>query len=197
MYCGNCENEIEIKNDKKNVKIQRVKSFLIIVLSVLLIASVVLNIISFIGEDSDITQDGKATEQQNDVVVKAYDKERIEKARSIICEKWENEARLSHLDEVNIEIKNTRIIWIKENNNEFFSDVECIVEFVIFSDYLGSAPYMQEVQQNNVVLLKNDGSYEIGDYIKYVFQTTYGWNHIDCISEITDYGTAFNCNKKY
>lgn len=70
-----------------------------------------------------------------------------------------------------LEIKNTRIVEIQDEPKaedeysqalaeEYFSDVEYIVEFMLYSDLMGMEPYYQEAEQWKCVLVYKDGSME-------------------------------------
>lgn len=67
-----------------------------------------------------------------------------------------------------LEIKNTRLVLIQDDlaaenkqAQEFFGDVDCIVEFVIYSDVMGLAPYYQQAGNWQCVLIYKDGSMEV------------------------------------
>lgn len=66
-----------------------------------------------------------------------------------------------------LEIKNTRLVLIQEElsaedeyAHELFGDVDCIVEFVLYSDAMGLAPYYQQAGNWQCVLIHKDGSTE-------------------------------------
>jgi len=96
------------------------------------------------------------------------------------------------------EIKNTRIINIKDNNVDMFKNVDRIVEFEIYSDYFGSAPYYSDVGINDSVTIYKDGTFEVNRqnpinlYRGYYFISDYS----DFIGSIEDYDSLYNCVEK-
>ena len=60
-----------------------------------------------------------------------------------------------------LEIKNTRVINIKENEIEEFDNVKCIVEFILYTDYFASAPYYCNVGMNDTIMIFHDGTVEV------------------------------------
>lgn len=59
------------------------------------------------------------------------------------------------------QIIDARIITIKENDIELFKDVDCIVEFVLFTNYFGTAPYYCNAGIYDTVSIYRDGHAEI------------------------------------
>lgn len=52
---------------------------------------------------------------------------------------------------------------------EFFKDIDCIVEFVLFSDYYGTAPYYLNTNIMDSVAIYKDGTckmFEMRHYIQ-------------------------------
>lgn len=70
-----------------------------------------------------------------------------------------------------LEIINTRIVYIREELDveegiediaeSTFGDVYCVVEFVMLSDYLGTAPYYYNTGRDNCVVVYRDGRMEV------------------------------------
>lgn len=93
----------------------------------------------------------------------------VETAIETLKDCWRDEvfAFVPEGSEGYFEIKNTRLVQIKdslppddENALEIFGDVDCIVEFVIYSDELGSAPYYPQAENWRCVLIYEDGTME-------------------------------------
>jgi len=95
------------------------------------------------------------------------------------------------------EIKNTRVIEIKDNENEMFKDIDYVIEFVLFTDYYGSAPYYYNVGIYDTVVVYKNGKTEASSktpFLQYVVQT-YSTDYSDFIESVTDYGDKYNCKK--
>lgn len=71
-----------------------------------------------------------------------------------------------------LEIKNTRLVIIADepkagdenaqaHADELFGDVDCIVEFMLYSDMMGLAPYYQQAGNWTCVVIYEDGSMEV------------------------------------
>lgn len=86
---------------------------------------------------------------------------RVADAITAITEQWNNEYTENNIEDKYLKIVNTRIINIKENNTEAFKDIDYIVEFVLFSNYFGAAPYYQNVGIYDSVVVYRDGSKEV------------------------------------
>ncbi len=72
-----------------------------------------------------------------------------------------------------LEIKNTRIIKINSVDEsiegaDFFKGIDCIVEFVLFSDYFGTAPYYPNISMMNSVAINKDGTCEMFELRHYI-----------------------------
>ena len=77
----------------------------------------------------------------------------IKEAVELITEYWEELYAEDDIGDGYFEIKNTRVIYIKENDIEQFKDKKYIIEFIIYTDYMGTAPYYSNVgMYSNVVV---------------------------------------------
>lgn len=96
------------------------------------------------------------------------------------------------------EIKNTRVITIKQNDIEEFKDVDFVVEFVLFTDYYGSAPYYSQLGKWDTVVVYKDGKMEVPttNIFKSYSMQHYAFDYSDIIKDIKDYGSEYNCVKK-
>lgn len=95
------------------------------------------------------------------------------------------------------EIKNTRIIEIKENDTEIFKDIDYVIEFLSFNDYFGSAPYYNYTGIDDCAVVYKSGKIEVfsGNPFHRYGATTYSYDFSDIINSVTDYGTKYNCVK--
>ena len=93
------------------------------------------------------------------------------------------------------EIKNTRVVNIKENNTEEFKNIDYIVEFILYTDYYGSAPYYQIVGIDDTVVVHKDGTMEVQrmNLINNYRAMHYSNDFSDFIKSIDDYGDKYNC----
>ena len=122
------------------------------------------------------------------------------KAVSILETEWKNE----YSEEINtprdghFEIKNTRVIEIKETDIEEFKDVDYVIEFVLFTDYYGSAPYYSSTGINSTVVAYSDGRMEVVSKTPFTvyMQVHYSTDYSGIIEKVTDCGSQYNCVKK-
>lgn len=92
------------------------------------------------------------------------------------------------------EIKNTRVITIKENEIERFKDVAYIIEYELYTDYMGSAPYYENCDVNNNVVVYQNGTMDIvSNLIRIYKNETYQTDYSDFIEAIDDYHDQYNC----
>ncbi len=97
------------------------------------------------------------------------------------------------------QILNTRIITVKENRTEIFSDIDYIVEFVLFTDYYGSTygdgtPYYSNAGVYDTVIVYKDGSAAL--HMQNPFHSyrarTYSSDFTQIIEKIEDFGNLYN-----
>ena len=91
-----------------------------------------------------------------------------------------------------MEIIHTRVITVAPNDLDFWRDITCVVEFQLFSDFLGGAPYYANTGIDDTVTFYADGHCEAGSspfraYGSKTFSYQFDW-----IEEIQDLGTAYN-----
>lgn len=109
--------------------------------------------------------------------------DRVEVAVEALNKQWDD-----------YQIKNTRIIDLKETDIEMFEGIDYIVEFVLYTDYFGSAPYYNNAGIYDTVSVYADGHAEINkrNLFDVYRSNTYLTDFSDIIQEITDLGAAYN-----
>ena len=118
----------------------------------------------------------------------------VSKAVSVLENHWEDLYEDSKVEtDGHFEIKNTRVVNIKENNTEEFKNIDYIVEFILYTDYLGSAPYYQNVGIDDTVVVYKDGTMEVQRNLINLYRNKYYSNDFDFIKSIDDYGDKYNC----
>ncbi len=94
------------------------------------------------------------------------------------------------------EIKNVRVITIKDNEIEQFDlkDAAYIIEYELYTDYMGSAPYYENCGiDNNVVVYKN-GTMEVSSNVIQMYRgQTYQTDFSDFMEAIDDCHDQYNC----
>ena len=126
-------------------------------------------------------------------------KSAVKPAREKLIERWEEIYNNSQKQkDGHFEIINTRVITVKENNLEDFKDVKYIVEFVIFSDYNGSAPYYSQATISNSVVVYKNGEMKVpnNNLLKVYSMESNEYDYSNIIESIKDYGDDFNITKK-
>jgi len=93
------------------------------------------------------------------------------------------------------EIKNTRVIKIKKTDIEEFKDVKYIIEFVLYTDYFGSAPYHSNYRVSNSVIVYNNGDMKVPkkDLLEDYSIKNYIWDYSNIIDNVKDYDDKYNC----
>ena len=120
----------------------------------------------------------------------------IKDAVELITEYWEEQYSEDDIGDWYFEIKNTRVIHIKENDIEQFKDVEYIIEFDIYTDWFGTAPYYSNVFINSDVVINKDGSMKVESRVMNTYRNkTFDTDFSDFIEEIIDYKDKYNCIK--
>ena len=134
-------------------------------------------------------QTKKPTEKHDEVITKAIKE---------LKDYWEDEYdRFSIEEDRHFEIKNTRIITIKNNDIEQFENVKYLVEFVLYTNYMGSAPYYEDFCVYDTVVVYNDGEMEVQtNPIDRYRGRTYETDFSNFIKDIDDYCGYYNCVKK-
>ena len=153
----------------------------------LLVISIIFSLTSCGEKHTDIT--GKD--------ISPKDEQYVSTAIKKVQDAWKQEYQNLTVDtDKTVNIINTRIIKIKDNDHKFFHDVEAVVEFDIFSDYYGSAPYYINGQKNDSVVFHKNGKTEVIDPLN-PYRYALGINdYSDVIGEIIELGSAFNTQTK-
>ena len=96
------------------------------------------------------------------------------------------------------EIKNTRVIEIMKNDIEEFEDVDYIIEFVLYTDYFGAAPYYSYVGMSDSVIVYDNGDMEVSgiNLLRAYSNKYYTHDYSDIIEAVNDYGDKYNCIEK-
>lgn len=93
------------------------------------------------------------------------------------------------------EIKNTRVIEIGDTDIELFKDIDYIVEFVLFTDYFGSAPYYSSIGISDTVVVYSDGTMEVPNMnlLTAYRSRYYSTDFSDIIKKVYDCKDKYNC----
>ncbi len=112
---------------------------------------------------------------------------------------WKKEYQDTKYDNTDgyFEIKNTRVITIKDNDIELFQDVAYIIEYELYTDYMGSAPYYENCGVYNNVVVYENGTMDVkNNLIRMYRNTTYQTDYSGFIEAIGDYQGQYNCIEK-
>lgn len=141
-------------------------------------------------------QNAPESSTNNMIDIPQADKAKIEKAVEILADEWEVLAVEDEYNNGYLEIKNTRLL---HTDSDAISDalgvegVECIVEFVIFTDFYGAAPYYYETQHMNNVVFFSDGSTTVTTNAVQIYSArTYDASLKNCSFTVLDCKTTFN-----
>ena len=99
--------------------------------------------------------------------------------------------------DVHLEIKNTRIVFIKDDAHEvheMFENVDYIVEFVLFSDLFGNPQYFFQWTTNDTVVFLKDGSAEVAhtNYLRIYVSRVFSYDFSGIIDSVEDLGAVYN-----
>ena len=121
----------------------------------------------------------------------------VTKATEQLKKYWKQEYKDIDFADGYFEIKNIRVITIKENDIELFQDVAYIIEYELYTDYMGSAPYYENCDvYNNVVVYKN-GTMDVASNLIWVYRNkTFQTDYSRFIETIDDYHGQYNCTEK-
>lgn len=109
---------------------------------------------------------------------------------------WKDHYQEEAIGDGYFEIKNTRVITLKANDIEMFQDVAYIIEFELFTDLFGSAPYyMNTTYNNNVVVYKNGTMAVATNMINKYRSYTYNTDYSGFMESIDDYKGQYNSSK--
>ena len=118
---------------------------------------------------------------------------------------WREEYSLAENLPGYLEIKNTRIVTIAETPkaaeesmqqcaDELFGDVDYIVEFMLYCDPMGMAPYYQNAGNRNCVVVREDGSMEVpvNDLFNVYRARTYSMDISGIVADVIDFNQEYN-----
>lgn len=126
-----------------------------------------------------------------------YNENVVNKAIAALKDEWREQYEKETKNDGYFEIKNTRIIEIKDNNVSAFDGIEYIIEFILYTDYYGSAPYYSEASTMNTVLIYENGETEVSANIfRHYSAATYSYDYSDLIENIYDCGSKYNVIEK-
>lgn len=97
-----------------------------------------------------------------------------------------------------LKIINTKLLLINEKSqyskfDQYFGEIKAIVEFELYSDYFGSAPYYVNAGTDNMVIFYKNGKAEVSsNYLRNVGIKTYDFDFSDLFSEVFELGSTYN-----
>lgn len=137
-------------------------------------------------------KDPAAAGKHQDVITKA-----VTEVKKSWQKSYDEDAANGAKTERYFQIVNTRVVTLQGNAGGEFQNVGYVVEFDIYSDYFGTAPYYQNAKVNNNVLVYFDGRMEVGsNVIKHYADKTGKTDLSDLILSVDDYQGAYNCTEK-
>lgn len=123
----------------------------------------------------------------------AYADSRVVTAVEILWDYWNNKYEEYGIDDKHLEIINTRIINIKENDDELFRNVDYIVEFTLLSNYYDTSPYYSNACVYDSVVVYDNGDTRVsGNLFNYYRARTYENNFSNIIESIEDFEAHYN-----
>ncbi len=151
-----------------------------------------LTMFSLMGVLTACGKSGDAEQMQGD----ATQSQEVSQSIHALTEKWEEiYSAEDYSGDKHLEIRNTRIVHISEDTVvEDFQDMDYIVEFILFSDYFGSAPYYENIGHYDCVVVYKDGStsVEFANPFSIYRAINYAPDFSGIIESVVDYGDDYN-----
>ena len=162
----------------------------IIVMAVIIIAMGSYIVADFVRNNSN----------QTNTKIEMVEDKNVELAISALTRQWRDLYKENKAGDGHLEIVHTRVVKIDPSaDSEFFSKldkgnlIEYMVEFTLYSDYFGSAPYYHNANTCDTVIIYSDGTTEVGmDLLRSYSIKTYSYDYSKLVKSVKDYGTAFN-----
>lgn len=123
--------------------------------------------------------------------------ELVTDATDVLIDKWKENYSTVEARDIDLypylEIKDTRVISIKDNDVELFEDLEYVIEYSLYTNYFGTYPYVFNVSADYTVVVYKDGEMEVvSNPFKDYSAQTFNWDYSDIIDEITDLNDTYN-----
>lgn len=126
---------------------------------------------------------------------KKADDGEIDKACEILGERWKevyDESPFAVGDDRHLEIKNTRIVHIKDTGLEELENVDYVIDFVLFTNYTGTAPYYTVSDFYNTVTVYKDGTMNQDTDVFAIFTGAYGNDFEKLVKSVEDCEAEYN-----
>ena len=123
----------------------------------------------------------------------------ITDAVKLMQKHWQESYKNSKYDNSDgyFEIKNTRVVTVKDNDLDMFKDIAYIIEFELFTDYMCSAPYYENVGINDNVVIYKNGEMKVESKLIQLYRgRTFQSDFSDFIEASDDYNGQYNTVKK-
>lgn len=125
----------------------------------------------------------------------------VDLAISALTLKWKELYQQGKAGDGYLEIAHTRVLKIDASANAYLSskfdrgsEIEYIVEFVLFSDYFRSAPYYYHESLYDTVMIFKDETASVmqKNILRLYSAATYTYDYSDFVKGIINYGAEFN-----
>ncbi len=126
---------------------------------------------------------------------KKVENETVDKAAELVAKQWKSiydESPFTVGNDRHLEIKNTRIVHIKDTGMEELKDVDYVIDFMLFTNYSGTAPYYTVADFYNTVTVYKDGTMDCDLDVFALYTGAYGNDFKNLIESVEDYGDEFN-----
>ena len=197
--CGNIIQRISKENSNEtNGQIHDKKSKLYItILSVMLFLSIALNVMQIVSENG--IQFNTKVDNTPKSSQKAYESI-VDTAITALSNKWIEIYSEEGKDDGYLEILHTRFVDITPDMDDSVfqeidraTEIDYIVEFILYSDYFNAAPYYHNATIYDTVVVYNDGtSLVAGNLFRTYSSLTYSYDYSGFITEIADLGSTYN-----
>lgn len=124
----------------------------------------------------------------------------VSRAIDALTDYWKNEIYEGKIGDGYLEIKYTRVIYIadyaadNEIRKEIFDQMDGFVEFMLLSDFMGSAPFYSRIGTYEFVAFHKDGTFEVlakSPLSTYTVRT-YETDFSDIIERVSERDSDFN-----
>ncbi len=192
-FCSSCGSKIYKEFSKKDNDSTKKTNFALKIIVILM--SVVIFVMGVCLTINIISDKSSGTDNLNIL------DENVEIALTKLTQHWKETFSDEQINtDGHLEITNTRVVKIDFNGNEKFAalfeddgEIEYIVEFDLYTDYFGTAPYYQNIKYDDTVVIYKDGSAEVmRNPLRYYSDNTYSYDYSQIIVNIDNYGGSFN-----
>lgn len=193
--CIKSEDALSVTGNRRSYKTGH--WIMMVLPSVFLLVSITLNILQMFLPEKTRTEDAQITGAE---IEHSEYTELVEKAIAALSQKWTELYSQDSIGNGYLAIYNTRVIDVEPDAADAVfqeidraMEIDYLVEFSLFSDYLSSAPYYHDAAIYDTVIVYQDGTTAVvGNFFRVYSGLSYNYDYSGFVKQITDFGSAYN-----